>query len=83
MDRLVVVVRQDERVDVENNGDLTAAMQYGSHPSMHAHSDVVWPPLVEDLSWGRVVVLHKSAARGINTFVFPRWWEPRPKTKQG
>ena len=80
----MVAVRQDVRVDVENDGDLTAAMQYGSHPSMHARSSLVWPPLVEDLSWSREVVLHQSAAREIikYTFLFPRWWGPSPKTKQ-
>ena len=65
MGRLMETVRHGVPVDVEDGGDLLEALRYGNHPSMHTHSDLVWRRLVEDLAWGRVVVLHKSMARGI------------------
>ena len=51
---------------VDGGGDLLASMQYGNHSSAHTHYDVVWQRLVEDITWGRVVVLHKSAAEFVS-----------------
>ena len=53
-------------MDVDGGGDLLASMQYGNHSSAHTHYDVVWQRLVEDITWGRVVVLHKSAAEFVS-----------------
>lgn len=62
MDTLMGAVRNGVPVDVEKGGDLAAAMQYGNHSSAHTHYDLVWQRLIDDIRWGRVVVLHKSAA---------------------
>lgn len=66
MDRLLGAVHSGVPVDVEEGGDLEASMKYSNHSSAQTHHDVVWQRLVEDVTWGRVVVLHKSAASKIN-----------------
>ena len=58
----VEAVRHGVPVDVDGGGDLFASMQYGNHSSTHTYYDVVWQRLVQDITWGRAVVLHKSAA---------------------
>ena len=66
MAQLMEAVRHGVPVDVDGGGDLLASMQYGNHSSAYTHYDVVWQRLVEDITWGRVVVLHKSAAEFVS-----------------
>ena len=66
MAQLMEAVRHGVPVDVDGGGDLPSSMQYGNHSSAHTHYDVVWQRLVEDIKWGRVVVLHKSAAEFVS-----------------
>ena len=66
MAQLMEAVRHGVPVDVFGGDDLFASMQYGNHPSAHTHYDVVWQRLAEDITWGRVVVLHKSAAEFVS-----------------
>ena len=71
MAQLMEAVRHGIPVDVDGDGDLLASMHYGNHSSAHTHYDVVWQRLVEDITWGRVVVLHKSAAEFVSHLRIP------------
>ena len=66
MAQLMEAVKHGVPVDVDGGGDLFASMQYGNHSSAHTHYDVVWQLLEEDITWGRAVVLHKSAAEFVS-----------------
>ena len=69
MAQLMEAVRHGVPVDVDGGGDLLASMQYGNHSSAYTHYDVVWQRLVEDITWGRVVVLHKSRIKEVASLI--------------
>ena len=65
MKRLMQAVYDGVPVSVVPGGDLDAALIYGNHSSASPHQQTLRKRLIEDLVHGRVVVLHKSAARKI------------------
>lgn len=59
---LVNVVHDGVPVDVTLGGNLDESTTYGGNLSAGEHREIICKRLMEDITYGRVVVLHKFAA---------------------